>query len=260
MRSWTPPSPIPSNNRVAPFETTVWTLNVNLLEYKFEDDSDYHLVLQDSSGNTMIAEIPNPGCVGSGSPFAADIINARMKFNAMFTASTSFQFANVPVQITGVGMFDFLHGQTGVAPNGIEIHPVLDISFPSSSAPQLLMDQSGTVANGAAAVNLLLMRDPFDVVNTMDWLNAGTDHNTRLMLFATNVQLAQGETASAVTVSLIDAANHNFEVAAEDVRTVPTVNLTQITFRIPDGIASGNSSVKIKYHGQASNAGIIRIR
>jgi hypothetical protein len=27
--------------------------------------------------------------------------------------------------ILGVGFFDFLHGQTGVAPNGIELHPVL---------------------------------------------------------------------------------------------------------------------------------------
>ena len=260
MRSWTPPSPIPSNNRVAPFETTVWTLNVNLLEYKFEDDSDYHLVLQDASGNTMIAEIPNPGCVGSGSPFATAITDARLKFNAMFTASTSFQFANVPVQITGVGMFDFLHGQTGVAPNGIEIHPVLDISFPSASAPQLLMDQSGTVANGAAAVNLLLMRDPFDVLNTMDWLNVGMDRNTRLMLFATNLQLAQGESATAVTVSLTDSASHNFDVAAEDVRTVPNVNLVQVTFRIPDGIASGAATIKITIHNQTSNSGIIRIR
>ena len=260
MRSWTAPSPIPSNNRVAPYETTVWTLTANLLEYKFEDDSDYHLVLQDASGNTMIAEIPSPGCVGSGSPFAADIVNARMKFNAMFTASTSFQFANVPVQITGVGMFDFLHGQTGVAPNGIEIHPVLDISFSPASAPQLLIDQSGTVANGAAAVNLLLMRDPFDVLNTMDWLNVGTDRNTRLILFAANLQLAQGETASAVTVSLTDSATHNFDVVAEDVRAVPAVNLTQITFRIPDGIASGSCTVKITAHAQTSNSGVIRIR
>ena len=27
--------------------------------------------------------------------------------------------------MTGVAFFDFLHGQTGVAPNGIELHPVL---------------------------------------------------------------------------------------------------------------------------------------
>jgi hypothetical protein len=27
--------------------------------------------------------------------------------------------------ITGVAFFDFKHGQTGVAPNAIELHPVL---------------------------------------------------------------------------------------------------------------------------------------
>ena len=34
------------------------------------------------------------------------------------------------VRITGVGFFDYLHGQRGVAPNGIELHPVLDVEFP----------------------------------------------------------------------------------------------------------------------------------
>ena len=34
------------------------------------------------------------------------------------------------VRITGVGFFDYLHGQRGVAPNGIELHPVLDVDFP----------------------------------------------------------------------------------------------------------------------------------
>jgi len=28
-------------------------------------------------------------------------------------------------RVTGVAFFDFLHGQTGVAPNGIELHPIL---------------------------------------------------------------------------------------------------------------------------------------
>jgi hypothetical protein len=27
--------------------------------------------------------------------------------------------------VTGVAFFDFLHGQSGVPPNGIELHPVL---------------------------------------------------------------------------------------------------------------------------------------
>ena len=27
--------------------------------------------------------------------------------------------------LTGIGFFDVIHGQSGVAPNGIELHPVI---------------------------------------------------------------------------------------------------------------------------------------
>ncbi len=154
MRSWPAPNPIPSNNRVSPYETTVWVLNATLVEYKLESDSDYHLVLTDASGNTMIAEIPLPACVGSSSPFLSKITNARNEFNAKYTPTGSFQTANIPVQVTGVGMFDFLHGQTGVAPNGIELHPVLDIVFNPSSSPDFAISASpGSVsaAQGSSA-------------------------------------------------------------------------------------------------------------
>src|ERR1700704_3092158 len=129
MRAFTAPSPIPANNRITGPETTLWVINATLTLFKLESDSDYHLVIQDASGNTMITEIPSPSCVGAGSPFLSGITNARNEFNARFTATTSFQTANIPVKVTGVGMFDFLHGQTGVAPNGIELHAVLDIVF-----------------------------------------------------------------------------------------------------------------------------------
>jgi hypothetical protein len=83
----------------------------------------------------MVAEIPFPGCVGAGSPFAAQIANARAAFDGHLTATTSFQTADVPVQVTGVGFFDFPHGQHGAAPNIIELHPVLDIVFNPSDNP-----------------------------------------------------------------------------------------------------------------------------
>ena len=104
-------------------------MNATLTEFKLEDDSDYHVVLQDADGKTMIAEIPLPACVGAGSPFLPEIIEARSTFNSRLTATTSLKTANIPVQIKGVGFFDSVHGQTGVAPNGIELHPVLDINF-----------------------------------------------------------------------------------------------------------------------------------
>ena len=136
LRSLTAPNPIPSNSRVSPTETTQWVINATLIKYKLEGDSDYHLVIADSSGRTMIVEIPSPTCVGAGSPFFTGIQRARSEFNARFSATTSFKTTSTPVQVRGVGMFDFLHGQTGVAPNGIELHPVLNIVFnPGTAAP-----------------------------------------------------------------------------------------------------------------------------
>ena len=159
MRAIPAPSPIPSNNRVAPTETTVWVINATLTQYKLENDSDYHLVIQDAAGNTMITEIPSPTCVGAGSPFLSGIQNARAEFNARFTATTSFQTANIPVQVVGVGMFDFLHGQTGVAPNGIELHPVLDIIFnPGTQTPDFVLSASPgsvSVAQGGSAASTI---------------------------------------------------------------------------------------------------------
>ena len=150
MRAPAAPSPIPANNRVSPLETTQWVINATLTQFKLESDSDYHLVLQDANGLTMIVEIPSPSCVGAGSPFLAGITNARNEFNARFTATTSFQTANIPVQIKGVGMFDFLHGQTGVAPNGIELHPVLDVIFnPGTQTPDFALTASPTTVSVA---------------------------------------------------------------------------------------------------------------
>src|SRR5512140_869115 len=108
LRALTAPSTLPANNRVQPTETTVFTLNATLTQYKLESDSDYHLVLQDASGNTMIAEIPSPNCVGAGSPCRPAISSSRSEFDARFTDTGSFQAANVPVVVKGVGFFDFL--------------------------------------------------------------------------------------------------------------------------------------------------------
>ena len=155
LRSLTAPGTLPASNRVVPTEETTFQIDATLTQYKLENDSDYHLVIQDSSGNTMIAEIPDPACVGASSPFAAKIQAARQKFDAQYTATTSFQTANVPVRLTGVGFFDFLHGQTGVAPNGIELHTILDIVFnPGSPSPDFSLaaaPASVAVTQGASA-------------------------------------------------------------------------------------------------------------
>jgi hypothetical protein len=143
LTSLAAPGTLPANNRVQPTETTVYQLQVTLVEFKLESDSDYHLVLSDGAGHTMIAEIPDPTCVGSSSPLLSSVTKARNEFDAKYTPTGSFKTVNVPITVTGVGFFDFLHGQTGVAPNGVELHSVLDVQFGSGSGGSVSVTDPG---------------------------------------------------------------------------------------------------------------------
>jgi hypothetical protein len=162
-----PPNPLPKDTRFAPTETTVFVVNATLTDYKLETgatgDSDYHLVLMDEQGDTMVAEIPSPTCVGAGSPFAAQIASARTAFDAQFTAISSFQTANIAVRVSGVGFFDFFHHQHGAAPNVIELHPVLDIQFnPSPVSGDFGLSASSSVihVHGGSSSSVALTASP----------------------------------------------------------------------------------------------------
>jgi hypothetical protein len=155
------PASLPATTRIAPRETTQYSISGTLIKYAKESDSDYHLVIKDSAGRTMIVEIPAPNCVGGGSPFGPGISNARKQFDAKFTATSSFKTTSTAVTLRGVGFWDFLHGQTGVAPNGIEIHPVLNITFGGTVA---LPD--GDIAPTDDSVSAV--RYPADVVGDED--------------------------------------------------------------------------------------------
>ena len=64
---------------------------------------------------------------------------------------------------------------------------------------QLLLEAAATPPMQAAALDpILLLRDPFPVVNTANLLTR-QDQNTRVLLFVKNVQLGLGETAGVVT-------------------------------------------------------------
>ena len=65
------PTILPANNRIQPTETTIFQLHATLTEYKLEPDSDYHLVLSDGTGDTMIAEMPSPSLRRTLQPIAS---------------------------------------------------------------------------------------------------------------------------------------------------------------------------------------------
>jgi hypothetical protein len=124
-------------------EHTLYTIDADIVRYKLEkDDHDYHVVIRDhadthaedapaESGRrrTMIVEFPDPAVVVPSSRWRTAIAAARRDFTDSLNPQPRFTYQVIHAQITGVGFFDFLHGQSGVAPNGIELHPVLKVAF-----------------------------------------------------------------------------------------------------------------------------------
>ncbi len=121
-------------NRESPTETTLWELkNVTLTQLKLETDRDYHLVLSDGT-KTLIAEVPYSACA-TGSAWACFMSRTRSEIDAKYTVTASPQYPAAVVTVRGIGFFDFLHGQNGVAPNAIELHPILQICFGKDCTP-----------------------------------------------------------------------------------------------------------------------------
>jgi hypothetical protein len=129
LRARHTPSYRPQTSRVAPVELTTYRVHARLVEYVREDDGDYHLVLADRAGRTIVAEIPDPSCVARISPVKTAIKTARARMDAQFSVTSDFKPAGRRVVVRGIGFFDYFHGQTGMAPNDLELHPVTSLRF-----------------------------------------------------------------------------------------------------------------------------------
>lgn len=126
------PGKTPEDRRAGETELTVYTVRATVAGYKLEADGDYHIVLADEHGRTMIVEIPRPSCAASGR-WGSQVAAARAGFEQLLAdrhlprPSAKLHATRLPIDVTGVGFFDKIHGQSGVARNGIELHPVLAI-------------------------------------------------------------------------------------------------------------------------------------
>ncbi len=115
------------DTRYSATELTTYELTGWLTVIKAEADQDYHVVLTDDNGRTMIVESAHPDCA-KGSRFEAQIGDVRKVLDATFGGPIHGKIKTRKlITVTGVGFFDRLHGQEGVAPNGIELHPILHV-------------------------------------------------------------------------------------------------------------------------------------
>ncbi len=123
------PAPSTTMPRYAGVEDKTYKVICNVTLKKDETDNDYHLVLSDGT-NTMIGEIPDPVCsAAASSSFTTQYLNARNFVDTYIGTGNVSSVSIAPVEVYGVAFVDPPHGQTGKAPNNLEIHPILSIQF-----------------------------------------------------------------------------------------------------------------------------------
>jgi hypothetical protein len=106
------PSDLPATR--LPFEHNVYTLDAAVTLVRPEADGDFHVLLR-SGNDQMLAEAPMPTCT----------VGADVRYRQAMALARGLVHVCALARITGVAFFDFQHGQTGVAPNAIELHPIL---------------------------------------------------------------------------------------------------------------------------------------
>src|ERR1041384_2691814 len=119
-----------------------------------------------------------------------------------------------------------------------------------TTRPTLISHPDSTRA--IAFESVTRQREPF---TTTAQINFGSDSATRIMLFAMNLQLQPGETASAVTADAEDANHTLYPLTVEFIGAVPDNPwVSSVIIRVPENLpATGDVLVRIKYRDLASN-------
>jgi len=128
------------------------------------------------------------------------------------------------------------------------------IHFPKASAqtvaPILVSHEDSTRAISFESVTQ--QREPF---STNAPVRFGIDNQTRIMLFAMNLNLQPGDTAASVTVSAEDFAHRVYQLPVEYIGSIPDQPwATSIVVRLNDGMDDlGDVLMRVSYRGLSSN-------
>lgn len=125
-----------------------------------------------------------------------------------------------------------------------------DQNFAATLLPVLVSEETSTRA--IALDSVTWQRDPFPLLSPIPW---GADRNTRVMLFAMNVDLLPGEGISVVTAEAEDGTHQRYSLPVEHVGRVPGFNwLTCVIVRLNNGMPDiGDVLVNITVRGVPSN-------
>ena len=181
LRREDPPTTLSAHTpRLGGVESRAHQVRAQVVEARTTRDGTIHLVIapRNARNDTMIVQFPADRCVDS-SFRRPEMRRARSRLlDACGPIGSRFTELTGDVVIRGVGFWDEARGQRGVAPNGLELHPVL--SFKGSCT-------AGSPSDGPIPPigSLLPIRDPADSASEasyqIDFLNFDFPENQRVI-------------------------------------------------------------------------------
>jgi hypothetical protein len=129
--------------------------------------------------------------------------------------------------------------------------------IPLSPPPVLLTEENSL--RGLVLDSVTFMRDPFPVITSQ---NFSSDRHSRIMLFAVNVDLRPGESASVITAQAEDSSHRIYPLPVESIGKVSGYDwLTQVVVKLPDGLGSvAEVLVSINVRSSTSNKVLIKVK
>ena len=261
---------LPDDYRLPPTELTQYEVTGTIVDYSLEHDNDYHVVIKDnSSSNVMITEIPDPACVPSSSPFAAMSANARSVFAANLNTAIGSTVA-----IKGVGFFDSNTLTSNVAPNKIELHPVLDINFNPGSPPPadyFTMNTSPvSAAQGQSATTSISTQVTSGSSQNVTLSATGLPSGATASFSPNPISSGQGSTMTVSTSSSTPAGTYTVNVKGTGVSTTYTtstsltvtagndfsLNSSPNSLDVPQGLSGSTSISSAVTNGSAQTVAL----
>jgi hypothetical protein len=139
---------------------------------------------------------------------------------------------------------------------GVEGSPFTStINILDDDKPSILSEE--LTFRAIALDSVTMVREPFSLRNTF---NFSSDQRTRIMLFATGVDLLPGESPASVQVQLEDSQHHIYPLVVESILPLPNLPFSQIVAKLPDSISvEGDYQISITFHGTTSNKPLLSI-
>jgi glucose/arabinose dehydrogenase len=191
-------------------------------------------------------------------------------FNVSASGSTPFtyQWQRSTVNIPGATSSSYTTPATILSDSGARFRCVVTNAFGTANSneatltvvpplPILLTDENSD--HSIALDSITMLRDPFPLTSV---LNLSSDKRTRVMLFATSLDLLPSEDSSAITARAEDAQMILHPLTVEFVGKVPAFAwLTEVVVILPADLPAGQEvMVSLTYRTQTSNKVRMKIK